>query len=78
MKVRIFKKKIRIDIGKFDARIELNPYEISIGINYGYQRYDSVWFGIKLPFLLLEFAFDFFDYDDMYCEDCKCFEEAGY
>jgi len=50
-----------INFGRFNIHIERDMTEVSIGFYAHIERYDSAWFGIKIPFFTFEFSWDMFD-----------------
>lgn len=61
MKVRKYPSRLVIEAGKLQWHNELDLREISAGIFWGFERYQSLWFGIKIPFLTIEFSWNMYD-----------------
>jgi hypothetical protein len=63
MEIKKYSNRLVVSIGKLQVHIELDLREISLGLFWGFERYQSAWFGIKIPFLTIETSWDMYDED---------------
>jgi hypothetical protein len=65
MEIKKYSNRLVVSIGKLQLHSELDLREISLGLFWGFERYQSTWFGIKIPFLTIETSWDMYDSDKL-------------